>query len=217
MLFTKKYKYEIIYVINFIKENTGLDITDYLRKCITLDYIVKNPDRHFKNLGIKESNGEFSVAPIFDNGQGLMSHMKILPYKSIDDNLDEIAFKPFSENINEMYDYFGPGFQVNFKQLENLLSQYDIKPNEYGYEQLVILKHQIEKLKNTELDINISLDEKIKRNILEKPEYKIIDKKLILNEAAQIECDELIKNGIINNINQYPAYKDSKSKEDINK
>lgn len=157
---------KINYVVNFVKENTGLDITDYLRKCITLDYITRNPDRHFRNLGIKQYDKTFSIAPIFDNGQGLMAYMEIPSRQSITDALDELSYNPFSDDINEMYNYFGPGFQVDFNQLENLLLQYDINSDEYGYKELKILKHQIEKLKNTELNITISLDDMIKENTI---------------------------------------------------
>ena len=105
-----------------------------------------------------------------------------------------------------MNEYFGPGFQVNFKELlKELEEKYNIKDKEYGYEQLVILKHQANKLLNSELNLENSLDIKISTL---KAEYKIENGKLVLNEAAQKECDKLIKEGIIKDARQYPMYKD---------
>ena len=197
----------INYTINFFKENTGLDITNYLQKCITLDYIVCNIDRHFSNLAIIiDDKNIFKPAPIFDNGASLMSTMSIMRTKSIDENLEELKAKPFSDNINEMYEYFVPGFQVNFKELlKELEGKYDIKNKKYGYEQLVILKHQANKPLNSELNLENSLDVKISTL---KAEYRVENGKLILNEAAQKECDKLIEQGIIKDIKQYPMYKD---------
>ncbi len=201
-------KEKIEYTISFIKEICNLDVADYLKKCVTLDYIVKNIDRHFSNLGIifDSKNDIFKPAPIFDNGASLMSTMSIMRTKSINENLEELKAKPFSDNINEMYEYFGTGFQVNFKELlKELEEKYDIKDKEYGYEQLIILKHQANKLLNSELNLENSLDVKISTL---KAEYKIENGKLVLNEAAQKECDKLIEQGIIKDARQYPMYKD---------
>ena len=198
---------KIEYTINFLKESTGLDVTDYLRKNITLDYIIKNTDRHFSNLGIIVCDNEtFKTAPIFDNGAGLMSNMSIMYTKSIEENLDELKAKPFSDNINNMYEYFGPGFQVDFKHvLEILDKKYNLQKGMYGYEQVLILKYQANKLLTSELNIENTLERKIEEF---KAEYKIENGKLILNEIAQKECKKLIEQGIITDIRQYPMYKD---------
>lgn len=42
----------INYVINFIKEQTNLDIHEYLANTFCLDMLILNEDRHFNNLGI---------------------------------------------------------------------------------------------------------------------------------------------------------------------
>ena len=198
---------KIEYTINFLKESTGLDVTDYLRKNITLDYIIKNTDRHFSNLGIIVCDNEtFKTAPIFDNGAGLMSNMSIMYTKSIEENLDELKAKPFSDDINNMYEYFGPGFQVDFKHvLEILDKKYNLQKGMYGYEQVLILKYQANKLLASELNIENTLERKIEEF---KAEYKIENGKLILNEIAQKECKKLIEQGIITDIRQYPMYKD---------
>ena len=164
------------YTINFIKQNYNVDVTNYIKNCITLDYIIKNTDRDFNNLSLIENNKKYRTAPIYDNAAGLMSCEYYDKYKSIEDNLKNLMYKPFSRDINEMYNYFGPGFQVNFKELLYFLNEnYNIKQNEYGYIQLQILKYQCEKLKESELNIDISLSDKIEKfNIIENSKNNII-------------------------------------------
>lgn len=207
----------IDYTIKFITDNFDVDVKDYLKNCITLDYIIKNTDRDFSNLALIKENNVYKVSPIFDNANGLMSCENFNRYKSIEDNLKDLSYKPFSHDINEMYNYFGPGFKVDFNAFLNFLNEnYNIKEGEYGFIQLQILKYQCERLKNTELDANLKLEDKIKSliNETEKPFYEIKDGKIILNDVAKKECDELLKNGIIKDIRQYPAFKDS---QNINK
>ena len=56
-----------VYLLNFIEELTGLDASNYLYQNMTLDMIIKNPDRHYNNLGvILQKDGNFRFAPIFD-------------------------------------------------------------------------------------------------------------------------------------------------------
>ena len=132
--------------------------------------------------------------------------MSIMYTKSIDENLNELKAKPFFDNINDMYEYFGPGFQVDFKRvLEILEKEYNLQKGMYGYEQFIILKHQANKLLVSELNIENTLERKIEKF---KTEYKIENGKLILNETAQKECKKLIEQGIITDIRQYPMYKD---------
>lgn len=152
----------IDYTIKFIADNFNVDVKDYLRNCITLDYIIKNTDRDFSNLALIKESNSYKTSPIFDNANGLMSCENFNRYKNIEDNLKDLSYKPFSRDINEMYKYLGPGFQVDFKAFLNFLNEnYDIKEGEYGYIQLQILKYQCEKLKESELNININLDKKI--------------------------------------------------------
>lgn len=202
------------YTIDFISKNFNVDIKNYLKNCITLDYIIKNTDRDFSNLALVKENNVYKVSPIFDNANGLMSCENFNRYKSIEDNLKDLSYKPFSHDINEMYNYFGPGFKVDFNAFLNFLNEnYNIKEGEYGFIQLQILKYQCERLKNTELDVNLKLEDKIESliNEAEKPFYEIKGGKIILNNAAKKECDELLKNGVIKDIRQYPAFKDSQN------
>lgn len=62
----------IEYVISFIKEQTNLDIHEYLANTFCLDMLILNEDRHFNNLGIIYDETNFKIAPIFDNGKSLL-------------------------------------------------------------------------------------------------------------------------------------------------
>ena len=62
----------IEYVINFVKEQTELDIHEYLANTFFLDMLILNEDRHFNNLGIIYDGTNFKTAPIFDNGKSFL-------------------------------------------------------------------------------------------------------------------------------------------------
>lgn len=70
---TSKMDYDdaIDYIINFVKEQTRIDITRYLANTFMLDSLILNEDRHFNNLGLIYSKEGFRPAPIFDNGKSL--------------------------------------------------------------------------------------------------------------------------------------------------
>lgn len=72
-IITSKMDYDdaIDYIINFIKEQTRIDITRYLANTFMLDSLILNEDRHFNNLGLIYSKEGFRPAPIFDNGKSL--------------------------------------------------------------------------------------------------------------------------------------------------
>ncbi len=68
------------FIVDFIKDETGVDCSRYLFDNLTLDMLTRNPDRHYKNLALILTNdGEFKTAPIFDNGQGLMQNFSLTP------------------------------------------------------------------------------------------------------------------------------------------
>ena len=58
--------------IDEIGELTNLDIKEHLDNMIMLDFLICNFDRNFWNMGlIVNSNGNYRLAPIFDNGSSL--------------------------------------------------------------------------------------------------------------------------------------------------
>ena len=98
----------IEYVINFVKQQTNLDIHEYLANTFALDKVILNEDRHFNNLGIIYNGTSFKSAPIFDNGKSfLIGNKKALEKSSIQEKISCSYAKSFS-----------PSFDLNSKYLE---------------------------------------------------------------------------------------------------
>ena len=99
----------ILYVIEFVKKNTGLDITTYLANTFYLDEIILNTDRHFNNYGLIISGESYSLSPIFDNGKSLLTGCKL-----------DSESTPLSEAIKKVYSKsFSPDFRLNSKFLRD--------------------------------------------------------------------------------------------------
>ncbi|MCD7980776.1 MAG: hypothetical protein LUF32_00410 [Clostridiales bacterium] len=104
----------IEYVIRFVRQSCGVDVTDYLRNIITLDFIILNEDRHFNNLGLIFRQDRFECAPIFDNGISLLTANKsINRHFTIAENVKRVTARPFSGSHMKMFRYFGPGFHLD--------------------------------------------------------------------------------------------------------
>ena len=107
---TSKMDYDdaIMYVIDFVREQTGLNITTYLANTFWLDALIINTDRHFNNLGIIMRGDEYREAPIFDNGKSLLTGVG-LNNKSL----------TIGERVKEAYaKAFSPDFDLNFAALK---------------------------------------------------------------------------------------------------
>lgn len=118
----------IEYVINFIKQQTNLDIHEYLANTFALDKVILNEDRHFNNLGIIYTGTKFKAAPIFDNGKSfLIGNKKAMEKSSVEEKIKCAYSKSFS-----------PSFETNAKYLEKYCT---LKMNSSCI-------HNIEKLEN---------------------------------------------------------------------
>ena len=109
-----------------MKNETGLDLTDYLRKVITLDTIIFNEDRHLNNLSVLYNieKNIYQQAPIFDNGLSLLSDLTNYPIQiPTRDLINRVKSKPFSTNFKKQYEVLGKGFTVPKKELEELLGK----------------------------------------------------------------------------------------------
>ena len=72
-------KKRIEYLANTVSDITGLDdFPKYLTLLFEVDSLILNDDRHLNNIAVIEENGRFDYCPIFDNGAGLLSNMRIL-------------------------------------------------------------------------------------------------------------------------------------------
>lgn len=106
----------IEYTVDFIKKSTGFDITDYLRKTFTLDRITLNEDRHVNNLALIATDNGFKSAPIFDNGNSLLTaNLSYNKNFSLAENVRKVTARPFSGAHQYMYEYFGEGFSLDWE------------------------------------------------------------------------------------------------------
>lgn len=133
----------IEYVISFSKEQTGLDIKNYLANIFTLDFLILNEDRHFNNFGLIYNEKEFRLAPIFDNGKSFfIGNKRAAEFTSLKEKLKSSFSKCFSAN-----------FATNLKYLKKYctLNIYDdilkgIDEPEYAFF-VQVVKSRIDELK----------------------------------------------------------------------
>lgn len=114
---------EILYPI------IGYDVKSYIDKILSVDSIIRNEDRHFKNICFLYKEGEYVPAPIFDNGDSCLSDLITHPLSvSIRDNLKNVYAKPFktrykenfSNNIPLLVDYDGFFSSVNVTDVRSI-------------------------------------------------------------------------------------------------
>ncbi|MBE5925021.1 MAG: hypothetical protein E7271_11300 [Lachnospiraceae bacterium] len=133
----------IDYVTRFVKESTGVDPTEYFRKVFTLDGITLNEDRHFNNLALIYCEGQYRCAPIFDNGVSLLTANQSVNWNfDIKENVKRVVAKPFSGSHRKMYEYFGKGFDVDYKGVIDWLE------NEPPSKERNVLIYQVEIINN---------------------------------------------------------------------
>ncbi len=113
----------IDFVVDFIKDHTSLDTRDYLSKILTLDMLILNTDRHFNNLGIiiNGVDGNCRPAPVFDNGNSLLSDWERFDEPVITDNLDKVTGQPFSASLEYQALAAGFGLQLDYIKLDGIL------------------------------------------------------------------------------------------------
>lgn len=132
------------FVVDFIMENTGLDCSGYLSQILTLDMLTLNTDRHFNNLGliVDSSVGIYKAAPIFDNGNSLLSDWERFSEETMEENLEKVYGQPFSASLERQAREAGMGLKLDYGKIEGFLSQ---EPDSRG---LDVLKYQLEHYHN---------------------------------------------------------------------
>lgn len=134
----------IQYTIEFFKEYISFDVSEYLGNILRLDALILNQDRHFNNLGviINQETGQIREAPIFDNGDSLMSDFGRFPSTdSLEENMDRCYAQPFSVNPYEQIKYLPGTLKIDYKMLDSLLQA------EADSRALQLLKYQLKNCK----------------------------------------------------------------------
>ena len=92
----------IEFTLEFMKQQTGLDLRTYIANMISFDQLILNCDRHLNNISVlfNSRTGEFREAPIYDNGRSFFCGVrKFDPAKSIRENIKQVMARPFSPSF----------------------------------------------------------------------------------------------------------------------
>lgn len=124
--FLSKMDYDdaIEYVLSFVREQTSLDIREYLANIFFLDMIILNEDRHFNNLNVIYDGSRFKPAPIFDNGKSLLVGNRDINYNApIRENVKKAHSKSFSGSFELNYNYLKDNcsLKFDFPRIKSLL------------------------------------------------------------------------------------------------
>lgn len=123
----KKYKGKelVSFVIEEIKQISGVDITDYLGFTFKLDALILNEDRHLNNINLIYDSGKgvYRLAPVFDNGLSLLSDTRDYPLlENIGRNINHVKSKPFSTSFKKQVSYIDSDLLViDFDALDKVL------------------------------------------------------------------------------------------------
>ncbi len=153
----------IKFTIELVKEYTNVDCTDYLSKILTLDMLTLNTDRHFNNLGIvvDAERGLCRTAPIFDNGNALLSDWNRFDSDDLEENLEKVTGQPFAANLEMQAYAAGFGLKLNYPKLKEVLSE---SSESRG---LNVLKHQLNRYMNVIPDLR-----KVSKNLTMKVRHE---------------------------------------------
>lgn len=130
------------YTLEFIEKSTGLNLSEYLGNILLVDALTLNPDRHTNNIGVIANieTGKFREAPIFDNGDSLMSNFSLFPMDAdYETNVEKFISCPFSVNPLEQVRCFSPTLCLDYEKLDDILKK---EPDCRAVE---VLNRQIEK------------------------------------------------------------------------
>lgn len=132
----------IDFVVEFTENLTGLNIREYLGKLLTLDMLIVNVDRHFNNIGIIANSieGRYRPAPVFDNGNSLLSNLGRYDHEdSLAGNIEKATGHPFCANLERQAMELGFGLKINYGELQSKL---DSEPDSRALE---VLRMQLRK------------------------------------------------------------------------
>lgn len=119
------------FLVESVKKYTynRLDITNYLRSNIYLDWLILNRDRHLNNLGIivDITNDKYRCAPIFDNGLSLLGGCQAMVFEyGIEHTVNSQNSRTISgsfanQALASTNGVYKSPIKVNFNKLENMI------------------------------------------------------------------------------------------------
>lgn len=115
-------KERLVFLVNQVERITGLkEFGKYINKLFTIDALFLNEDRHTHNIAVlMDTEGNYDYCPIFDNGAGLLSDIK-MDYP-LDNNVYELIENVKAKTICSDFDIqltvseklYGENLKFNF-------------------------------------------------------------------------------------------------------
>lgn len=137
-------------VIDIVKSECNLDITNYLIVMCVLDYVLLNEDRHLNNFGVVSGITGFRQAALFDFGLGLFEHDRRYNGKNYELAYQRTAGKPFH---SDMFSILIALNRSKYKQLLlGVVKQLnwdgidDLIPNTLAREHITLARKNLEEL-----------------------------------------------------------------------
>ena len=127
-------------LVEQVERTTGLkDFGIYMSKLLTVDALFLNEDRHTHNIAVlTNGTGDFRLAPIFDNGAGLLSDTS-MEYPLTRDPLEwipKVKAKTFCDSFEEQLEIaeklYGENlhFSFGYNEVEAIVEKAVIYPEE---------------------------------------------------------------------------------------
>ncbi|MCD7737647.1 MAG: hypothetical protein LUH58_01200 [Lachnospiraceae bacterium] len=143
---------KIKFVKDFMMDSLKINISDYLSKTLSLDALLLNSDRHFNNLGIVANlnTGEYRCAPVFDNGDSLLSSFaKYPPDVPVEENMENVVGCPFSASLYAQAKAAGISLKLDYT---GLMADLEREPETRA---LTVLKKQLDTYRKIIPDMSV--------------------------------------------------------------
>jgi len=127
-----------------IVEVFEVDIMRELTMMLQFDLIVGNEDRILRNFGLKQVEGQYSFAPVFDNGLSLLANTTTIDRY---DDIEDIVYHPFSY-VRERGDGLSTlklaPLEIDIERFESDIKNIPVYPKELVDTVIGILRQSLE-------------------------------------------------------------------------
>lgn len=112
-------KEKILFTVRQTELLTGLtNVGPYLTQVLEFDALIRNEDRHLRNIALICHPMRYEFAPLFDNGAAFMSDVRGLPPEyEMGKLVRALQSKPFSTSFEEQVEVcrslYGPQLQIS--------------------------------------------------------------------------------------------------------
>ncbi|MCD7957166.1 MAG: hypothetical protein LUG93_15745 [Lachnospiraceae bacterium] len=140
-------KERIAFVIQFIKQYTGVDCRSYLNKMLYFDMLTLDVDRHFHNLSLIQTEEGFREAPMFDFGASFFSLKHVFPDKMpLDEKFKKMTPQPFSRDFEEQAHLLGEcEIKIDYEKVQSYVLDFLREDKKNSEELCELIINQLER------------------------------------------------------------------------